>query len=176
MDTQQASLTIPPDSASIAGARRFTESFLRGHGLDRLTDAMVLLVSEVVTNAIIHGGSGAELCLMLTGTSIRAEVRDGSRALPAVKQYSDNATTGRGMLIVESLASSWGTESDPKGKVVWFALDASSHDAVPEQNHSSGIASTRLPTDETDTMLPAVIDDDSDGGSQTARVLAGASN
>lgn len=174
MDTEQASLTIPPDSASIAGSRRFTESFLRAHGLDRLTDTMVLLVSEVVTNAIIHGESGAELCLMLTGTTIRAEVRDGSRALPAVKQYSDNATTGRGMLIVESLASSWGTESDPKGKVVWFALDAASHDAVPEQNHSLGIASKPLPTDEIDAVLRAVIDDKSDDGSQSARLLAGA--
>lgn len=124
MKTEQASLLIPSDSAAIAGARRFTETFMRGHGMAGLIDAMVLMVSEVVTNAIIHGGSDAELRLILTGEAVRVEVADRSAALPAVRQYSDTATTGRGMMIVESLASAWGTQSRGDGKVVWFVVDA----------------------------------------------------
>ena len=122
-------------------ARRFTAAFLRNRELTDLIDTMVLLVSEVVTNAILHSGSGAELRLSLSGHAVRAEVRDRSRVPPAVMQYSDNATTGRGMLIVESLATAWGTEVDGKGKVVWFSLDAPLYVTRPVLSESPGLTS-----------------------------------
>jgi histidine kinase-like protein len=102
-----------------------------------LIETMVLMVSEVVTNAILHSGSGAELRLILSGETVRAEVRDRSSALPAVKQYSETATTGRGMLIVEALATAWGTEVEGKGKVVWFSVDAASSFGEPVVHDSS---------------------------------------
>ena len=122
MNTNQASLPIPPESAAIRTARHFTAEFLRAHGLETLTETVVLLVSELVTNAILHGGPGAELRLVIDSSGVRAEVKDTNVAPPAVKHYSELATTGRGMLIVESLAEAWGTQVQPDGKVVWFEV------------------------------------------------------
>lgn len=174
MNTDTATLSIPADSASIASARKFTESFLRTRGLEGLVDTMVLLVSEVVTNAIIHGGSAAELCLMQRGNSIRAEVRDGSQLLPAVKQYSDSATTGRGMLIVESLASSWGTETQEGGKVVWFAVDAATSADHPAETDSSGAPLPSLTQDSVISPVRSTNGGDLQDNTQNARVLVSA--
>ncbi|MGQ0678320.1 MAG: ATP-binding protein [Actinomycetota bacterium] len=131
MHTPDQALHIPADSSAIAGARRFTEGFLRSHGLSEQINTMVLLISEVVTNAILHGGSGAELRLIVSGGSIRAEVKDRSPMFPSVRQYSEDATTGRGMVIVQALASAWGTRSEGDGKVVWFTLTAAAGVELP---------------------------------------------
>lgn len=148
MKSDEALLSIPPDSASIATARRFTAAFLRNRELTDLTDTVVLLVSEVVTNAILHSGSGAELRLLRSGGAVRAEVRDRSSILPAVVQYSDIATTGRGLLIVESLATEWGTEVDGKGKVVWFSVDIASYVTKPVLSKSSEVTAQRFASKE----------------------------
>ncbi|MEX2552919.1 MAG: ATP-binding protein [Actinomycetota bacterium] len=148
MKSDEALLSIPPDSASIATARRFTAAFLRNRELTDLIDTVVLLVSEVVTNAILHSGSGADLRLLSSGGAVRAEVRDRSSVLPAVVQYSDTATTGRGMLIVESLATEWGTEVDGKGKVVWFSVDIASYVTKPGHSESSALTAQRFASKE----------------------------
>jgi len=148
LKSDEALLSIPPDSASIATARRFTAAFLRNRELTDLIDTVVLLVSEVVTNAILHSGSEAELRLLRSGGAVRAEVRDRSSVLPAVVQYSDTATTGRGMLIVESLATAWGTEVDGKGKVVWFSVDIASYVTKPVLSESSASSVQRFASNE----------------------------
>jgi hypothetical protein len=95
---------------------------------------VVLVVSELATNAVIHGGSEPELKLTLDGLVLRVEVRDSSRALPEVKGYSETATTGRGMVIVEALSTAWGTDVDDRGKVVWCEL------AVPQSGNKARAA------------------------------------
>lgn len=92
-------------------------------GLGDLVEAATLMISELVTNAILHGGHGALLSLSVGPSKLRAEVRDASRAEPVVRSYSETATTGRGMVIVDALAGAWGSFPVDGGKVVWFELD-----------------------------------------------------
>ena len=103
-----------------------------------LVDTAILLISELVTNAMLHGGEGAVLTLLLNDRILRVEVQDASPALPVVRSYSETATTGRGMVIVDSLAAAWGSFPVAGGKVVWFELiaveeqpEASSRDQKP---------------------------------------------
>ena len=126
MKTGQAILPIPLDAAAIGRARRFTAAFLRDHGVAGPIDTVVLLVSELVTNALLHSSASAELRLLLTKRGLRVEVKDKSPSTPYVKQYSDTATTGRGMIIVDTLAKSWGAKAENSGKVVWFTMDVAS--------------------------------------------------
>lgn len=118
----EAQLQIPPVSSGIGDARRFTRDRLKAWGLASVADNAILMISELVTNAILHGGEGAVLTLMVDDLKIRAEVRDSSPALPVVRSYSETATTGRGMVIVDALAAAWGTFAVDGGKVVWFEL------------------------------------------------------
>jgi anti-sigma regulatory factor (Ser/Thr protein kinase) len=118
----EAQMQIPPVSTGIGAARRFTRDQLKIWGLGSLADNAILMISELVTNAILHGGEGALLTLMVVDMKIRAEVRDSSPALPVVRSYSETATTGRGMVIVDALAADWGTYAVDGGKVVWFEL------------------------------------------------------
>ncbi|HEX2149350.1 MAG TPA: ATP-binding protein [Actinomycetota bacterium] len=96
---------------------------MRSWGLASIADNAILMISELVTNAILHGGHGALLSLSVSPSKLRAEVRDASRAQPVVRSYSETATTGRGMVIVDALAGAWGSFPVDGGKVVWFELD-----------------------------------------------------
>ena len=104
-------------------ARRFTAETLGGWGATELADTAVLLVSELVTNAVLHARSSSELVVRRVETGIRVEVRDESASAPTVKSYSVDAGTGRGLLLVESLAARWGSQPNAFGKSVWFELD-----------------------------------------------------
>lgn len=127
MSEFQVTLAIPPASTGIGEARTFTRNQLDYWGLGELVDTTLLMVSELVTNALLHAGEGAELTLMLSASRLRAEVRDCSPSIPVVRNFSDTATTGRGMVIVDALAKEWGTFAAGEGKVVWFELDAGEH-------------------------------------------------
>lgn len=105
-----------------------------------LIDEATLLVSEVVTNAVLHAATGIELiCTVETGR-LCVEVRDRSPVLPGRRHYHDDAMTGRGLGMVEELASAWGVEPAPTGgKTVWFELvvrgvDADELSARPESD------------------------------------------
>lgn len=121
----KADLRLPAETAAVASARRFTESWLAQWKLSHLTDTMNLLVSELVTNAVVHGGTQADLKLLFHSGRLRVEVRDGNNAKPKVKNYSTTATTGRGMQIVDALADCWGTRNEGPGKVVWLEFEVS---------------------------------------------------
>jgi hypothetical protein len=118
----EAQFHIPPVSTGIGEARRFTRDRLKTWGLLAVADNAILMISELVTNAILHGGEGAVLTLTYDDLKVRAEVRDSSPAMPVVRSYSETATTGRGMVIVDALAAAWGTFAVDGGKVVWFEL------------------------------------------------------
>ncbi len=85
----------------------------------------VLLTSELVTNAIVHGGSSARVRMVGTRHRLRVEVGDDNPCLPSPRERSDEATGGRGLAIVDALAWHWGASPDNRGKVVWFELRAS---------------------------------------------------
>ena len=90
-------------------------------------DTVVLLTSEVVTNAIVHGGPhepGEELTVEVSHSDgwARVNVTDGSSRKPVIAEKWTDDLAGRGMLIVDELASAWGYESLLSGKVVWFEV------------------------------------------------------
>ena len=96
------------------------------HCADRLDEAL-LLVSELVTNAILHARSAVQLTMIVLDGAVRFEVRDTGAALPAVRPPSETSLNGRGLSLLDAVADRWGVEQrTPRrgpGKVVWFELD-----------------------------------------------------
>jgi len=120
---QEARTSLPADLASAGAARRFLDSKLRQWHCDALADSALLLVSELVTNAVLHARSRFELVVRLDGERLRVEVHDESGAQPTRKHYAVSAGTGRGLMLVERLADRWGVDSSGgAGKRVWFEL------------------------------------------------------
>ena len=126
-------VTLPdgPEGASIA--RRATARAAELWRLDReLTETALLLVSELVTNAIRHGAPPVRLSLHWDRAAdrargrgaLRVEVSDSSPAAPTVAPASPDQPGGRGMLIVQQLAARWGSSvpASRLGKTVWFEL------------------------------------------------------
>lgn len=116
---------LPAEPASAGMARRLIKDALRDWHHEDLVAIATLLVSEVVTNAILHAGSDIHLRLMSSGATVRVEVGDLSDVLPAPRTYGQDATTGRGLALVQMLASAWGAEPRAPGKVVWFQVGGS---------------------------------------------------
>lgn len=116
------STDLPPDPRSAAAARRFVTTAVQQLGQEALSDFAELLVSELVTNAVLHARTSITLQVHRTSSGVRVEVIDASPRSPRPRDYSDQATTGRGLALVESLSSSWGMEPHGNGKTVWFEL------------------------------------------------------
>lgn len=120
----EARLALRPVPASAALARLFVERTLAEWGCDAFLDASRLLVSELVTNAVLHARTDLELVVRLAPHGVRVEVSDGSPSAPVLRRYEDEAMTGRGLALVEELATRWGVDDRPQGgKAVWFELD-----------------------------------------------------
>jgi len=121
-------LTIRGSTDQVRHARKFVGRLLA----ERLDcDTAVLLTSEIVTNAILHSRSsnGGEVVITVLsqGQVVRVEVRDhGSDkvSVPCPRaEVSDLDDSGRGLLIVEELASSWGCDHGADATVTWFELN-----------------------------------------------------
>ncbi len=118
-----ASLDLAADARSAGRARTFLAQFCASAGLaGEIRRTASLLVSELVTNAIVHGRS---LDAEITAGALRVAVTDDSPApLPEVDlQPRTSAEGGRGLLIVSLLAARWGVLPAGAGKTVWFELD-----------------------------------------------------
>lgn len=87
-----------------------------------VVDTAELLVSEVVTNAVIHGRSEVRLWVMASEETVRVEVGDDNSRHPVALRSEEGALDGRGMSIVEMLASAWGVQDGAFGKIVWFEV------------------------------------------------------
>ena len=107
-------LTLADGLQAPAHARAWTAAQLPPLPSHIAEDAL-LLVSELVTNAVRHGRPAIEITLGITPERVRVEVRDGGDALPVVPsgQPSIDRPTGRGLLIVAATASDWGIERSP---------------------------------------------------------------
>ncbi len=81
-----------------------------------------LLVSELVTNAVVHARSDVTVVLSLTVHALRIEVSDDDPTCPQARDAHDSATGGRGLRIVDTVASRWGVLRHDGGKTVWFEL------------------------------------------------------
>lgn len=108
--------------SSVAVARRFCEKRLVEWGAPELTEVVSLLVSELVTNVVLHAGTDCEVRLE-RGRRLRVEVIDGSRRPPTRRRIEPDAGSGRGLMLVEALSAEYGTVVEPGGKRVWFEVD-----------------------------------------------------
>jgi serine phosphatase RsbU (regulator of sigma subunit)/anti-sigma regulatory factor (Ser/Thr protein kinase) len=118
--------TFVPDARSAGQARWFVRESLEEWGVQELTDSVLLSVSELVTNAVVHAGTAVRLSLRLDAASLRVEVEDSHphRALPVgVDSRSPNAEGGRGLLIISTLASTWGVDYTQGSKRVWLEFE-----------------------------------------------------
>lgn len=115
---------LAPHTASAGEARRFVDSVLEQWDCQPLLDDVQLLVSELVTNAVVHAASDAQVAVRLLPDALRIEVVDrGSSALPAPSAPErPDAESGRGLFLVEQLATAWGVEPFEGGKAVWFEV------------------------------------------------------
>lgn len=113
-------IDLPLDTATPKAARRAVSERFNG---ERRCEDLILCVSEVVSNAVLHARSAPRLTLRVDERMVRIEVLDDDPTLPTVRPRSAAATTGRGLLILDAIADRWGVGPMPGGKVVWFELD-----------------------------------------------------
>lgn len=116
--------TLSADPEQVAEARRLVAGYLHDRGEDD-GEVAVLLVSELVTNAILYGRAPLELRAHTEGSALRVEVRDQEPASPPVLRGDVDLAEvgGRGLQLVDTLADRWGWAAEEQGKVVWFELD-----------------------------------------------------
>lgn len=107
-----------------AAARRFVRSALESVEAEAaVIEAAELLTTELVTNAIIHVGCNSHLFIRASKGGVRVEVTDPDDRIPSMAAPDLEALGGRGLVIVNGLASGWGVERTPEGgKTVWFEL------------------------------------------------------
>jgi anti-sigma regulatory factor (Ser/Thr protein kinase) len=123
-------LELPVGPLAARTARRYLVSCLDGVAAD-VIDEVLLLTSELVTNAVLHGVAPIRLQLHRRGGTLRVDVSDGGVpfAVTPVPVWSRTAEGGRGLLLVDALASDWGSqdqEDASPGKTVWFELGGES--------------------------------------------------
>jgi anti-sigma regulatory factor (Ser/Thr protein kinase) len=128
----QVQLEIRPDPTEVGRARKWARSRLAGSGIrddEPLAETLILLVSELVTNAVVHTGCPAVVRLSLPGggpaeaATVRLEVADTSDRAPVPRCVGDDATGGRGLALVDCLADRWGWSVEAGGKRIWCELD-----------------------------------------------------
>ena len=120
-------LALPRDVPAVRLARRVTRDTLTAWQLGHLEDTAVLLVSELVTNALRHASDTGAIGLELTsaGTWLRVEVQDGDPHWRLPVSAAECDESGFGFVLVDSLAGRWGVRRVSAGKAVWAELDAS---------------------------------------------------
>jgi DNA-binding NarL/FixJ family response regulator len=119
----RAALTGLDSPASVRTARAFVELTLTewDSGVD--TGDALVVASELVTNAIIHGGGPCDLHLSITRHAVRIEAHDGGGGTPDPMAPTSTGTHGRGLHIVAALTTAWGIEDIATGgKIVWAEL------------------------------------------------------
>ena len=148
MTPESSVVTLPPDGRSASVARRLVERAVATAALPDLIDEALLLVTEVVTNAVVHAGTELELEITTEGDRLRVEVSDRSAgALPVVREApSETREGGRGIFLLDALATEWGTRHFGSGKSVWFQLGPPRADAprrAPREPARAGDGSGR---------------------------------
>jgi PAS domain S-box-containing protein len=128
-----ARLALPSRSTSVAEARRFVATGLSDAGVDEeVVETAVLLTSEVVTNAVVHCSTEVQLRLTLDDHhGALVEVLDACALVPMQREPDLESVAGRGLVMVELLASSYGTLPVDSGKVVWFTVGRTERTALP---------------------------------------------
>ncbi|MER6676333.1 SpoIIE family protein phosphatase [Streptomyces sp. NPDC000983] len=145
--TARAAASFEPVGRSVASARSFVRDTLQGWGFADIVDDAVVLTSELVTNAVVHAGTSADVLCLRSEDGVRIEVADRypEREVPlqgaAVNMGSLDREGGRGLQLCAALAGRWGVEYAPTHKQVWFQLD------LPQRPVGTRAAGPSLPSD-----------------------------
>ncbi|MER6457560.1 SpoIIE family protein phosphatase [Streptomyces sp900105245] len=143
--TARAAASFEPVGRSVATARSFVRDTLQGWGFADIVDDAVVLTSELVTNAVVHAGTHAEVLCLRTEDGARVEVSDRypEREVPiqsvAAPMGNPDREGGRGLQLCAALATRWGVDYTPTHKNVWFQLD------LPERAVGTRSAGPALP-------------------------------
>lgn len=129
MSAIEATILLPGDVTTPAAARRFVRAALESVDTDPVVvETAELLTDELVTNAIVHARTKSYLFVRAAKGVVRIEVTDPDDRLPALATPDNDAPGGRGLVIVNGLASAWGVQRTADGgKTVWFELSPLSH-------------------------------------------------
>lgn len=119
-DEGAACWDLPAIPETVGRARRLVRQTLTAWKLSDLADDMTAVISEVVTNAIVHAQTSITLSLHHQGRSVRAEVADHSTAWPTPLPAGPDKERGRGLAILAAYSERWGVDPSPDGKTVWF--------------------------------------------------------
>ncbi|MDC0772320.1 SpoIIE family protein phosphatase [Streptomyces sp. HD] len=145
--TARAAASFDPVGRSVASARSFVRDTLQGWGFADIVDDAVVLTSELVTNAVVHAGTSADVLCLRSDDGVRIEVADRypEREIPLqgspVNMGSPDREGGRGLQLCAALSGRWGVEYTPTHKQVWFQLD------LPERPVGTRAAGPSLPSD-----------------------------
>ena len=122
-------VVLPPRPGSVGEARRITADQIRAAqdhlGIALSTDLLdnaQLLVSELVTNAVLHARTEIGFSVTIDTDRVKVQVADASSRMPSPRGYDSTASTGKGIALVQALAARWGAHPQGQGKVVWFTL------------------------------------------------------
>ncbi|HEX8780224.1 MAG TPA: ATP-binding protein, partial [Nocardioides sp.] len=150
---------LPAHPTSVGRARRMLREYLAGTDLEPSTEAVELVVSELVTNAIVHTGGEIEVAAAMGRSGLRVEVADSGSHLPLVASYDAMASTGRGLHLVTELTDRWGVDPSPEGKVIWFDIGPADVDAAQtDGDPATSRAEPRSRAEPADTVEVVLID------------------
>jgi DNA-binding NarL/FixJ family response regulator len=119
-EQREAFINLTAEPLSARRARRFVEETLAAWKCHAMSDIVLLLTSELVTNAILHAGSDVDLSLQLDAGVLRIAIADRSPAEPVVRDPGEDSTHGRGMVLLEAMSDAWSVVNTDAGKIVWF--------------------------------------------------------
>jgi anti-anti-sigma factor len=121
---RRAVVRLAPLPTTPRRARQLVADACEQWGIAQLTGPATLVVSELVTNAVLHAGTDIDLSVALRGDYLHINVRDTDpTGRPAIQEQPEGPG-GRGLGLVDVYASAWGTRSSPDGKTVWAILRA----------------------------------------------------
>jgi anti-sigma regulatory factor (Ser/Thr protein kinase) len=116
-------VALPGHRRDVQRARTVSRRFLGGRVRTSVCEEVVLLVSELVTNAVVHARTEVRLRLRLDRDVLRVEVEDRDERLPEARQAALRDERGRGLLLVERYTARWGVTPGAGRKTVWFEVD-----------------------------------------------------
>ncbi|MFJ2029740.1 ATP-binding protein [Streptosporangium sp. NPDC087985] len=119
-NAREACWDLPADLEAVGKARRLAREALATWGMPVVAEDVTMVVSELVSNAIVHGKAPITLSLHQYGRIVRGEVTDHSTVWPTPIPAGPNEEHGRGLAIVTAYADRWGVEPAQDGKTVWF--------------------------------------------------------
>lgn len=123
MSFHSGTLSLPAGPTAPARARRQIAHLCAALPSEAVKTAQ-LLTSELVTNAVTHGGDPVSMIVAYDDHVLRVDVRDSGPGVPQQARPAPMALNGRGLMIVAACAGAWGSEPLGGGKSVWFQLDA----------------------------------------------------